>query len=174
MAVAIIEPGLLRSAYRSDWSSKALLRRESYAFSTAAEPTPTAAARNLGTTGFPSRTGYPHFSDPIGSAINATLITFRSHAQLFDNLYRVCSLRNPYRRYRTEKEQAARRIVGFHLCSSVGARTAVHDSPTPGRQTSVRRPQGWCGGPISARFIVQHMSIRQRIGSNLDVHGPRH
>jgi hypothetical protein len=86
MAPAIIEPGPLRSAYRSDWSSKALLRSESSAFRTAAERTPTAVARNLGTTGFPSRTGYPHFTDPTGSALNGTLITFRSHAQLFDNL----------------------------------------------------------------------------------------
>jgi hypothetical protein len=61
LTATVIEPGPLRSSHRSDWPSKALLQTESSAFRTAAEPTPTAVARNLGTTGFPSRTGCPPF-----------------------------------------------------------------------------------------------------------------
>jgi hypothetical protein len=87
MAPAMIEPGPLSSAYRSHWS--ALLRTVSPAFRTAAEPTSTAVATYLGTTGFPSRTGYPQFYRSHRIAVNGTLITFRSHAQLFDNLYRA-------------------------------------------------------------------------------------
>ena len=62
MAPAVIEPGPFRMAYRSDWSSSALLRTESLEIRAAAESKPTAAAAcNLGTMGTPSRTGHPQF-----------------------------------------------------------------------------------------------------------------
>ena len=93
---AIIESRApLRSAYRSDSSSKALFRTESSAFRTAAEPTPTAVARNLGTTGFASRTGHPQFHRSHRIETNGTLTTCQSHAQLFDNSIVRCSRSTP-------------------------------------------------------------------------------